>query len=108
VDDLRTILLGLLDPLVCHGMVLCHIAAFDKNRLAMLQIDPVVGHCSTPECCPQTGDRGAVSKSGLVFNKSRAEQACRFLEDVALLVGVLCATHEGERVRPVDWNLLVA
>ena len=108
VDDLRPVFLGLPDPLEGHGMVLCHIAALHQNRLAMLEVNPVVGHRPPPERSPQTGDRRAVSESGLVLDESGAEQARRFLEEVALLVGVLCAAHEGDRIRPVDRNLRVA
>jgi len=108
VDDFRPIFLGLPDPLEGHGVVLRHIAAFHQNRLAMLQVNPVVGHRPAPERRPQTGDRGAMSKSGLMLDKGDAEKARGFLEEVALLVGVLCAAHERDRVRPVDGNLRVA
>jgi hypothetical protein len=55
-------------------MVLRHIAALHENRLAMLQVDPVVGHGSAAEGCPQTGDGWAVSKAGLVLDEGCAEQ----------------------------------
>ncbi len=49
VDDLRPVLLRLPDPLEGHGMVLGHVAAFHQDRLAVLQVDPVVGHRPSPE-----------------------------------------------------------
>src|SRR5215813_1107202 len=67
VDKLRPILLSLPDPLESHGVVLGHIAAFHQNGFAMLQVNPVIGHCTPPKRCPQTGDGRAVSKSRLVF-----------------------------------------
>jgi hypothetical protein len=48
-----------------------------------------------------------VSKSGLVLDVSQAEQPGRLLEEVALLVRVLRATQEADRVRPIDRNFLV-
>ena len=108
MDDLRPIFLGLADPLVRHWMVLGDIAAFNQDGLAMLKINPMVGHRTPTERCPQTGDRWAVSKTSLVFDESRAKQACGFLEKVTLLIRVLCAAHERDRVGPVDGNLRVA
>ncbi len=67
MDDLRPVLLCLPDPLEGHRMVLGHIAAFHQDRLAVLEVDPVVGHRPPSERGPQTGDRGAVSKSGLAW-----------------------------------------
>jgi len=61
-------------------MVFRHVAAFHQNRLAMLQVNPVVGHGAAPECCPQTGDRGAMSKSCLVLDVDCAKQTRCFLE----------------------------
>ena len=49
VDELGAVLLGLPDPLVGHGVVLGDVAAFHEDRLAVLQIDPVVGHRPPPE-----------------------------------------------------------
>src|SRR5215469_10247627 len=102
MDDLRTIFLGLPYPLEGHGMILCHVAAFHQNRLAMLQVNPVVRHRSPPECSPQTGDRRAMSKPGLMLDIYCAEQSCRFLEEVAFFIRVLGAPHERDGVGPVD------
>ena len=107
MNDFCPVLLGLSDPFKGHGMVLSYVAAFHQNGSAMLQVNPVVGHCSSTERCPQTGDRGAVSKPGLVLNVDCAEQAHRFLEEIALLVGVLCASHEGDCVCAIDWDIRV-
>ena len=48
-----------------------------------------------------------MSKSGLVFDVSHAEQPGRLLEEVAFLVRVLRAAQEADRVGPVDRHLLV-
>ena len=48
-----------------------------------------------------------MSKPGLVLDVSQAEQPGRLLEEVALLVRVLRAAQEADRVRPIDRNLLV-
>src|SRR5215468_5225809 len=74
----------------------------------MLQINPVVGHRSSPECCPQTGDRWAVSKARLVFDKGSAKQAGCFLKEIAFFVSVLRTAHKRECVSTVDRNLRVA
>jgi len=66
------------DPLEGHGVVLSHVAAFHQDRLAVLHVNPVVGH-PPPKRGPQTGDRGAVSKSG-VLDVSQAEQPSCLLE----------------------------
>ncbi len=108
MDDLRPVLLCLPDPLEGHGVVLGHVAALHQDRLAVLEVDPVVGHRPPAERGPQTGDRGAVSKSGLVLDVSQTEQPGRLLEEVALLVRVLRAAQEADRIRPIDRNLLVA
>ena len=107
MDNLGPIFLGLPDPFESHWMVLRHIAAFHQDRLAMLQVDPVVGHGAAPECCPQTGDRGAMSKSGLMLDKRHAKQTGSFLKEVALLVGILSAAHKRDRVSSIDGNLSV-
>src|ERR1700740_785374 len=73
----------------------------------MLEVNPVVGHRTAPECGPQTGDRGAVSKSGLVLDESGAEKTRRLLEEIALLVGVLGAAHKSDRGGPVHGALCV-
>ena len=105
VDDLRAVFLGLPDPLEGHRVVLGDVAAFHQDRLAVLQVDPVVGHRSPTERGPQTGDRGAMSKPGLMFDVGQAEQPGRFLEEVTLLVGVLRAAHEADGVGPIDGHL---
>ena len=108
MDDDCAILLGLPNPLEGHGVVLGDVAPLHEDGLRVLHVGPVVRHRPPTERGPQTGDRGAMSKSGLMLDKGDAEKARGFLEEVALLVGVLCAAHERDRVRPVDGNLRVA
>ena len=89
-------------------MVLGDVAAFHQDRLAVLQVDPVIGHRAPAERGPQTGDRGAMSKPGLVLDVPHTEQAGRLLKEVALLVGVLRAAHESHRISAIDGHLFVA
>jgi hypothetical protein len=49
-----------------------------------------------------------MSKSGLMLDVDGAEQARRLLEQVALLVRVLRATHEREGVGAIDCDVRVA
>ena len=86
-------------------MVFGDVAAFHQDRLAVLQVDPVVGHGAATECGPQTGDRGAMSKPGLMFDVGHAEQPGRLLKEVTLLVRVLRAAHEADGVGAIDGHL---
>src|SRR4051794_19759502 len=105
MDELRPIVLGLSNPFEGHGMVLCDVAALHENRSAVLQIDPVIGHGSAAECCPQTGDGGTMSKSRLVLDVGCSKQTRCFLEEIALFIRVLCAAHERDRVGAVNWDI---
>src|SRR3954463_15423052 len=69
MDDDCAIVLCLANPLEGHRMVFSYIAAFDQNALAMLHVGPMIRHRAPSECRPQTGDRGAVSKTGLMFDE---------------------------------------
>ena len=101
VDDLRPVLLGLPDPLEGHRVVLGDVAAFHQDRLRSAACRSSGWSSPPTERGPQTGDRGAVSKSGLVLDVGQAEQPGRLLEEVALLVRVLRAAQEA-RSRPSD------
>ena len=46
VNQLGAVFLRLADPLEGHGVVFRHVAAFDEDRLAILEVDPVIGHRS--------------------------------------------------------------
>lgn len=72
----------------------------------MLHVNPVVGHRPPPESRPQTGDRGAMSKTSLVLDEGHPEEPGCLLKEVALLVGILRTTQKGDRVRPIDGNFL--
>ena len=89
MDDLRAIFLGLSDPFNGHGWFSATLLPSTRIVLRMLKVNPVVGHRPATECRPQTGDRGAVSKTGLVFDVSSTQKAHRFLEQIALLVRIL-------------------
>src|SRR5581483_2812914 len=105
---LRPVFLSLPDPLEGHGVILRDIASFHEDRLAMLQVDPMVGHRSSTERCPQTGDGRAVSKTSLMLDVDGAEQACGFLKEVTFLVGVLRASHERKTIRAIYRNIFIS
>src|SRR6185295_10177274 len=48
---------------------------------------------------------GAMSKPGLMFDVRQAEQPGRLLKEVTLLVRILRAAHEADRVGAVDGHL---
>src|SRR4051794_17757915 len=73
MNDHCAVLLGAADPFHGHHVVLCYVAALHQNGLRMLKVSPVIGHRPPPECGPQTGDRGAVSKTGLMFDVGCSE-----------------------------------
>src|SRR5262249_49949942 len=89
-------------------MVLGDVAAFHQHSLRVLHVDPVIGHRPPTERGPQTGDRRAVSKSSLMLDVGHPEHARRLLEEIALLVGVLRAAQESDRIGPVDGDFFVA
>jgi hypothetical protein len=78
VDQHRAGVLRLADPLVGHRVVLGYVAAFHQDRLAMLHVGPVVGHRAPAEARPQTGDRGAVSKSAWCSTYPRPSRRIAF------------------------------
>ncbi|OQA33892.1 MAG: hypothetical protein BWY57_00911 [Betaproteobacteria bacterium ADurb.Bin341] len=67
VDDDRAALLRLTDPLHRQHMIFGNIAAFNEEYLGVLHVRPVIRHRAAAKGGPQTGDRGAVSKSGLML-----------------------------------------
>ena len=67
-DQLRfSIPLGFHDETKAHGMVLGRVAAHDQNDVRIGDIRPAVGHRPPAERGGQTGHRGAVSETGLIF-----------------------------------------
>src|SRR6185437_10208582 len=54
------------------------------------------------EPCPQTGDAGAMSYPGLVFDRDDAEAAAEFLRDVVELVVERCTAQMEDRGRRID------
>jgi hypothetical protein len=49
-----------------------------------------------------------MSKPGLMFDVGHAQQPGRLLEEVTLLIGVLGAAHEADRVGAIDRHLSLA
>ncbi len=80
-DGLRvTMDLGFDGPLKSTRVVLGRIAPHDQHHVGVLDVDPAIGHRSASECWPQTGDRGTVSNTGLVFQVADP-QAAHALDD---------------------------
>jgi hypothetical protein len=75
VDDLGAALLGFHHPLKTDGMIFGHVGAFNQNAIGIRQILLKRGGATPPEAGPQTGDRGGVSNTGLIFDLYDAEPA---------------------------------
>src|SRR6266480_5327817 len=54
-------------------MIFSRVAAHHQNHITIDDVGPTVGHGATAECGGQTGHRGAMSKSGLVFVSQYAQ-----------------------------------
>ena len=93
--------LGFHDETEAHGMVLGRVAAHDQNDVRIGDIRPAVGHGPPAEGGGQTGHRGAVSESGLVFVGDDAETEAEFSEEVVDLVGIGAAADESNVLQPI-------
>ena len=73
VDDGRAALLGLHHPAEPHRVTLRHIRALNDDAVRVLQILLERGRAASSERCPQTGDGGGVSNTGLIFDLDNAQ-----------------------------------
>src|SRR5208337_3558799 len=94
--------LGFDGPLESAGMVFGWIAAHDQHQVSVLDVDPAIGHCAASEGGPQTGDRGAVSNPGLVFQVADPQAAHGLDDQVVELVGIGAAAGEGDAFAAID------
>src|ERR1022692_1657430 len=82
-----------------------------RITFALPDIGPAVSHGSASECGGQTGHRGAVSNTGLLFQRNHAQSgAKRFHQQVIVLVGVGAAAdhaHRCERVNGAAFGVLL-
>ena len=96
-DHLRVALaLGFDRPLEAARMVLGRIATHDQHHVGVLDVDPAIGHRAASERWPQTGDRGAVSNPGLVFQVADPQAAHGLDDEIIEFVGVGAAAGQGD------------
>src|SRR5262249_50204160 len=76
-------------------MVLGRVPAHDQHHVGVLDVDPTVGHCAASECGPQTGDRGAMSDAGLVFQIADPQAAHRLDYEIVEFVCIGAASTPG-------------
>ncbi len=94
--------LGFDRPFESAGMVFGRIAAHDQHHVGVLDVDPAIGHRTASERGPQTGDRGAVSNPGLVFQVADPQAAHGFDDQVVEFVGVGAAAVPGDAFAAID------
>jgi hypothetical protein len=68
VDDRRSPLLRLHHPSKTDGVALGHVRAFNNDAIRVLKILLERAGAAPSEGGPQTGDRGGVSYTGLIFD----------------------------------------
>ena len=102
VQDVGAALLGAGQPVHRDGVILGRVAAHDQDDVGVHHVDPVVGHGAPAEGGRQTGDRGAVSETGLVLDVDEAEGAHELGQEVALLVVERRAAQAGDGLGAVD------
>src|SRR5205823_11005349 len=102
VDDRRALPLRLHDPLEAYRMALGHVGPLDDDAVAIREVLLERGGAASSERGPQTGDRGAVSYTGLVLDLDHAQRREQLLDEVVLLVveGGAAEVRHGER--PVE------
>ncbi len=103
VDDLRAALFGFDDVRERDRVGLRHVAAHDKDSVAIDQILREVRRTTTPKRGTQTGYSGAVSDTGLVFNGENPQAPGKELFDEVILFDVQRRPPErGEGQRVID------
>ena len=100
VDDLAAVLLRLHHPAKADRVTLGEVGAHDHDAVGVLQILLERRRAASTERDPQTGDRGGVSYSGLVFEEHAPESAPELGLDVVPLVvhGGAAERRDAERV----------
>ena len=73
-------------PAEADRMALRHVRALNDDAVGVLQILLERGGAASSERCPQTGDRGGVSNTGLIFDLDDAERGEELLDEVVLFV----------------------
>jgi len=79
MDDLCPFQLGLHGPTEGNGMTFGHVGTLDNDAVRILQVAGIKGCGTAPETRSQTGNTGAVSYAGLVFNGHHSQASHQFL-----------------------------
>ena len=85
-NNFRAAFFGFDGPFKATGVLFSGVAAANHNHVGVFHIRPVIGHCAATKGGPQTGDSGAVSYPGLVFQVDNAQGARQFGNQVALFI----------------------
>jgi len=88
MNDFRSALARLHDPLKSDGMVLGHRRSHDHDGVGVAQVLLRSRGAASPERCPQTGDSGAVSYTGLVGEAHHAQAGSEELFDQIIFFDV--------------------
>ncbi len=86
VDDHGAALFCLHHPLKAYRVILRHVRTLNHNAVRVLQILLERGCAASSKAGPQTGDRGGVSNTGLVFYLNNAQRSEQFLDEIVLFV----------------------
>src|SRR6202521_2621549 len=73
MDDRGPLFTGVHRPAKADRVVLCHVAAHDQDGIGVGKVLLEGGRPTPSEACPQTGDGGAMSYPGLVFDRRPAQ-----------------------------------
>src|SRR4051794_14716059 len=88
-------------------MALGHVRALDEDAVRVLQVLLEAGGAAAAERCPQTGDGGAVSNTGLVLDLHRAHGGVELLHEVVLLVVEGCPSEARYPHGPADLHAVL-
>ncbi len=89
-------------PFETARVVFGRIAAHDQHHVGVLDVHPAIRHGPSSKRWPQTGDRGAVSNPGLIFDEGHPEATHGLYNQVVELVGVRAATDKGDVLEAID------
>ena len=107
MNNLGAIILGAQDPLETHRMMLGGIASHDEDAVRILEIDPVIGHCTASERLCQSRNSSAVSNTCLMIKMDESQPPYGLVHH-----GTFFVVHDGAAemehgFHTVDFLLLV-
>ena len=86
MNDGCAALLRLHYPTESDRVALRHVRTLNDNAVRILKILLESGGSAATERCPQTGDGGGVSNTGLIFDLYDAQRGEELLDEVVFLV----------------------